>query len=86
MNTVEQLLLAENISDIIIEKLSKTSSIALGEGDFTIADIQKILGIGASAAYKATYHGEYRHNGRRLVRREVFLYRRKQGLDVCIRK
>ncbi len=52
--------------------------------DYTIADIQKIIGCGQSKAYNATYHGEYYHDKRRMVRKEIFDYRRKQGLDVCI--
>ena len=53
--------------------------------DLTIAQIKKILGVGNSKAYNVTYHGEYYHNGRRMVRREEFEYRREQGLDICVR-
>ena len=55
------------------------------ESDLTIADIRKILGCGKSAAYENTYYGEYRHNCRRMVRREIFMHRREMGLDVCIK-
>lgn len=54
------------------------------KSDYTIADIKKIIGCGNGKAYSTRYHGEYYHNGRRMVRREVFDYRRKQGLDVCV--
>jgi len=85
MSEVELNLLAEKVASKIIEEF-KSSSTTSTEGDFSIAQIRNILGIGDGAAYGSQYHGEYRHNGRRLVRREEFLYRRKQGLDVCIRK
>lgn len=75
---------ADDIADKVIEKLKSTNTNHLSSGtDLSIADIQKILGCGNSAAYSNTYYGEYRHNGRRLVRREEFMYRRKMGLDVC---
>lgn len=85
MSEVDLNLLAEKVASKIIEEI-KSSSTTSTEGDFSIAQIRNILGIGDGAAYGSQYHGEYRHNGRRLVRREEFLYRRKQGLDVCIRK
>lgn len=53
--------------------------------DFSIADVQKILGCGNGSAYNNTFHGEYRLNGRRMIRREKFLYRREMGLDVCVK-
>ncbi len=66
-----------------VQKRRFTMTVRSNSGDFSIAQIKKILGVGNSSAYSATYFGEYRHNGRRLVRREEFLYRRNQGLDVC---
>lgn len=54
------------------------------EPDLTIADIKRITGVGNNKAYSVTYHGEYLHNGRRMVRREEFEYRRKMGLDICV--
>ncbi len=52
-------------------------------GDFTIADIIHITGCAKDNAYSRRYHGEYFMGRRRLVRREVFLYRRSQGLNIC---
>jgi len=86
MSDVDIRLLADKVSDLVIEKIKQTSAVASTDGDLSIAQIRNILGIGDGAAYGSQYHGEYRHNGRRLVRREEFLYRRQQGLDVCIRK
>lgn len=54
------------------------------EGDFSIADIKRILGVGNSTAYNNKYVGEYTVNGVRRVRREVFLSRRARGLDVTV--
>lgn len=76
----------DGIADKVIEKFKDTYTDHISSGpDLSIADIQKILGCGNSAAYSNTYYGEYRHNGRRLVRREEFMYRRKMGMDVCIK-
>ncbi len=86
MNAEERKLLASEISQMIFDHLEHTSVIATTEGDFSVAQIQRILGVGQSTAYEAKYHGEYHHNGRRLVRREEFLYRRRRGMDVCICK
>lgn len=74
------------ISEELVKKISTSNVLSGQEGDLTIAQVQRILGCGRSAAYDNRYHGEYRHNGRRMVRREEFMYRRAQGLDVCITK
>lgn len=76
----------DRITDTMIKKLTHSRLLAFPKGDLTIAQVQHILGCGRSAAYDNRYHGEYRHNGRRMVRREEFMYRRAQGLDVCITK
>lgn len=78
-------MLGEVVTELM-EKLSTSKARMYGGGDLTIAQVQRILGCGRSAAYDNRYHGEYRHNGRRMVQREEFMYRRSQGLDVCITK
>ena len=74
---------AEDIAEAVVSKLENKPSLLEKKGDLSISNIKNILGIGNSAAYSATYYGEYKHNNRRLVRREEFEYRRSMGLDVC---
>ncbi len=83
MTETELSIIVSKISEQVVEKLRSDHTVVSMEGDFSISDIRKILGVGNSAAYTNTYHGEYRHNGRRMVRREEFLYRCRMGLDVC---
>lgn len=55
--------------------------------DLTIADVMRITGISANIAYKLRYYGEYKigsgQKGRR-IRREEFVYRRNNGMDIVI--
>jgi len=75
----------EAIANAVVLKISKGNGVLPEVGpDLSISDIKKILGVGNSAAYSSRYYGEYIHNGRRMVRREEFMYRRSMGLDVCI--
>lgn len=59
---------------------------SLQGADLTLADIKRIVGAGNSKVYSSSYYGEYKHNGRRMVRRDVFMHRREMGLDVCVRQ
>jgi len=53
------------------------------QGDYTIAEIARITGCGKNKAYENTYYGEYRNGITRLIRKEIFDYRRAQGLNIC---
>ena len=75
----------EELAEAVAERLREPALIKSTGPDLTIADIQRIMGVGNSSAYDVKrYHGEYQLSGRRLIRREVFDYRRKQGLDVAV--
>jgi CO/xanthine dehydrogenase FAD-binding subunit len=55
--------------------------------DITVADIIKITGISKNRAYRLKYWGEYRIGSgqkSRRIRREEFVYRRQNGLDITI--
>lgn len=55
--------------------------------DLTIADVIRITGISRNRAYTLRFWGEYRvGNGQksRRIRREEFLYRRNNGLDITV--
>ena len=84
MNPEELDRIATLVAEKVEENLMSDGVNLHQDGDLSIAQIQKILGVGNSSAYSVKYHGEYQLNGRRLVRREEFMYRRRQGLDVCI--
>jgi CO/xanthine dehydrogenase FAD-binding subunit len=55
--------------------------------DLTISDVIRITGIAKNRAYVLRYHGEYRiGNGQkcRRIRREEFIYRRQNGLNIVV--
>jgi hypothetical protein len=55
--------------------------------DLTIPDVIRITGIAKNRAYALRYHGEYKiGNGQkcRRIRREEFVYRRQNGLNITV--
>ena len=55
--------------------------------DLTIADIIRITGISRNSAYGLRYWGEYKIGSgqkARRIRREEFVYRRNNGLDIAV--
>lgn len=71
-----------------MEAISQEKNITgLPEHDLTIADVQRITGISRNRAYSLHFWGEYRigpGQKSRRVRREEFVYRRNNGLDIAV--
>ncbi|MBN1603101.1 MAG: hypothetical protein JW915_15940 [Chitinispirillaceae bacterium] len=72
--------------DDLLLRLMNVKENASNQGDYTIADVARIIGCGKNKAYACKYHGEYSAGATRMIRRDVFEYRRAQGLDVCKRE
>lgn len=60
---------------------------SIPERDLTIADVIKVTGISRNRAYGLRFHGEYRIGSgqkSRRIRREEFVYRRQNGLNIVV--
>jgi hypothetical protein len=60
---------------------------SIPQRDLTISDVIRITGIAKNRAYAFRYHGEYKiGNGQknRRIRREEFMYRRQNGLNIVV--
>jgi nitrogen regulatory protein PII len=69
--------------DDLLLRLMNVKENATNQGDYTIADVARIIGCGKNKAYNCKHHGEYSTGATRMIRRDVFDYRRAQGLNVC---
>ena len=68
--------------------INPTGQGKIPDHDLSIADLIRITGLSRNRAYRLRYWGEYRvgtgQKATRRIRREEFLYRRNNGLNIAV--